>query len=156
LACKRAVSGNNQAHLKVKSRPRQSLGGFYPVFTRPLQRWALTIFETRPRETKGDQGMNRYLIERDIPNVGRLTRAQLKDIAATSNSVLYRLGGKVQWVHSYISADKTFCIYLAESELLVREHSRLAGFPVTKITEVPTVIDPMTGFSSALDAGKAA
>jgi len=100
--------------------------------------------------------MNRYLIERDIPDVGRLTRAQLRDLAATSNSVLYRLGGKVQWVHSYIAADKTFCIYLAESELLVREHSRLAGLPLTKITEVPTVIDPMTGFSSALDAGKAA
>ena len=96
---------------------------------------------------KGDHDRKRYLIERDIPNVGRLTRAQLKDLAATSNSVLYRMGGKVQWVHSYIAADKTFCIYLAESELLVREHSRLAGFPITKITEVPTVIDPMTGFS---------
>jgi hypothetical protein len=156
LACKRAVSGNNQAHLKVKSRLRQSLAGLHSLFTRALQRGAVTIFETRPRETKGNPAMNRYLIERDIPNVGRLTRAQLKDLAATSNSVLYRLGGKVQWVHSYIAADKTFCIYLAESELLVREHSRLAGFPVTKITKVPTVIDPMTGFSSALDAGKAA
>ena len=100
--------------------------------------------------------MKRYLIERDIPNIGRLTRARLKEIAATSNSVLYRLGGKVQWIHSYIADDKTFCIYLAESELLVREHSRLAGFPITRITEVPTVIDPMTGFSSVLDAGKAA
>jgi len=59
-------------------------------------------------------------------------------------------------VHSYIAGDKTFCVYLAESELLVREHSRLAGFPVTKITEVPTVIDPMSGYSSALDAEKAA
>jgi Protein of unknown function (DUF4242) len=107
-------------------------------------------------EAKGDQGMKRYLIERDIPNIGRLTRAQLKDIAATSNSVIYRLGGKVQWVHSYIAGDKTFCVYLAESELLVREHSRLAGFPVTKITEVPTVIDPMSGYSSVLDAEKAA
>jgi hypothetical protein len=100
--------------------------------------------------------MKRYLIERDIPNIGRRTRAQLKEIAATSNSVLYRLAGKIQWVHSYIGGDKSFCIYLAESELIVREHSRLAGFPITKITEVPTVIDPMTGFSSALDAGKAA
>jgi hypothetical protein len=100
--------------------------------------------------------MKRYLIERDIPNIGRLTRAQLKDIAATSNSVIYRLGGKVQWVHSSIAGDKTFCVYLAESELLVRELSRLAGFPVTKITEVPTVIDPMSGYSSALDAEKAA
>jgi hypothetical protein len=100
--------------------------------------------------------MKRYLIERDIPNIGRLTRAPLKEIAATSNSVLYRLAGKIQWVHSYIAGDKTFCVYLAENELLVREHSRLAGFPITKITEVPTVIDPMTGFSSALDTEKAA
>ena len=100
--------------------------------------------------------MNRYLIERDIPNIGRLTRAKLKEIAATSNSVLYRLGGKVQWVHSYIAADKAFCVYLAESELLVREHARLAGFPIARITEVPTVIDPMTGYSSVLDTGKAA
>lgn len=100
--------------------------------------------------------MKRYLIERDIPKIGSCTRAQLKEIAATSNSVIYRMGGKVQWVHSYIASDKTFCVYLAESELLVREHSRLAGFPVTKITEVPTVIDPMTGFSSVLDAGKTA
>jgi len=100
--------------------------------------------------------MKRYLIERDILNIGHLTRAQLKDLAATSNSVIYRLSGKVQWVQSFIAADKSFCIYLAESELLVREHSRLAGFPIARITEVPTVIDPMTGYSSALDADKAA
>ena len=64
--------------------------------------------------------MKRYLIERDILNIGHLTRAQLKDLAATSNSVIYRLSGKVQWVQSFIAADKSFCIYLAESELLVR------------------------------------
>ena len=62
----------------------------------------------------------------------------------------------MQRVHSCIAADKSFCIYLAECERLVREHSRLAGFPITKVTDVPTVIDPMTGFSSVLDAGKAA
>lgn len=90
--------------------------------------------------------MNRYLIERDIPNVGSLTHAQLKDLAATSNNALVKLSGKVQWVQSFIAADRTFCIYLAESEALVREHSRLAGFPITKITEVPTVIGPMTAF----------
>lgn len=100
--------------------------------------------------------MKRYLIERDVPSVSRLTRAQLKELAVTSNSVLYRMGGKVQWLHSYVVADKIFCIYLAESELLVREHARLGGFPVTKITEVTTVIDPMTGFLPASDAGKAA
>jgi Nickel responsive protein SCO4226-like len=90
--------------------------------------------------------IKRYVIERDIPNVGSLSRAQLKDLAATSNGAIAKLSGKVQWVHSYIAADGTFCIYLADSELSVREHSRLAGFPITKVTEAPTVIDPMTAF----------
>ena len=91
--------------------------------------------------------MKRYVIERDIPGVGSLNRAQLKELAATSNGALAKLSGKAQWVHSYIAADGTFCIYLAESEALVREHSRLAGFPITMVTEVPTIIDPMTAYS---------
>ena len=91
--------------------------------------------------------MKRYLIERDIPGVGSLNRGQLKDLAATSNRALAKLSGKVQWVQSFIAADGTFCIYLAENESLVREHSRLAGFPITKVTEVPTIIDPMTPHS---------
>jgi hypothetical protein len=81
--------------------------------------------------------MKRYLIERDIPEVGSLNRAQLKELAVTSNRALAQLSGKVQWVRSFIAADRTFCIYCAETEILVREHSHLAGFPITKITEVP-------------------
>jgi hypothetical protein len=73
--------------------------------------------------------MKRFVIERDIVGVGRL------------------LQGKVQWVQSFIAADKTFCVYLAETEALVREHSRMAGFPIAAVTEAATVIDPMTGFS---------
>ena len=88
--------------------------------------------------------MKRYLIERDIPTVGSLSREQLKGLAATSNDALVKLSGKVQWVHSFIAADRTFCVYLAESEVLVREHSRLAGFPITRVNEVPTVIGRMT------------
>jgi len=91
--------------------------------------------------------MKRYLIERDIPGVGSLSRAELKDLAATSNGAVAKLSGTVQWVQSYIAADGTFCVYLGESEASIREHSRLAGFPITKITEVPTVIDPMTAYS---------
>ena len=91
--------------------------------------------------------MKRYVIERDIPGVGNLNRAQLKELAATSNTALAALSGKVQWVHSYITADKTFCIYLADSEASIHEHGRLSGFPVTRITEARTVIDPMTAFS---------
>jgi hypothetical protein len=91
--------------------------------------------------------MKRYVIERDIPGVGKLGRAQLQGLAATSNAALAKLEGRVQWVQSFIAGDKTFCIYLAGSEALVREHSRLAGFPVTTVTEAPTIIDPMTEFS---------
>jgi hypothetical protein len=91
--------------------------------------------------------MKRYLIERDIPGIGSLTRAQLKSVAAKSNDVLTKLAGKVQWVESFVGADKTFCVYLAENEDLVFEHARIGGFPVTRLNEVPTVISPMTAFS---------
>jgi hypothetical protein len=88
--------------------------------------------------------MKRYVIERNIPGVGGLGRAELKDAAATSNGALAKLPGKVQWEHSYVVDDKTFCIYLAENEAAVQEHARLSGFPANKITEVRTIIDPMT------------
>jgi len=80
--------------------------------------------------------MKRYRIERDIPNVGSLNPLQFKELAATSNSALAKLSGKLRWVQSFIAADRTFCIYLAESEALVREHSRIACFPITRVTEV--------------------
>ncbi len=88
--------------------------------------------------------MKRYLIERNIPAVDRMSPAELKGASATSNAALAKLAGKVQWVQSYVVADKTFCIYLAEKEDLVHEHSRLSGFPANKVTEVRTVIEPMT------------
>lgn len=88
--------------------------------------------------------MKRYVIERDVPGIGGMNRAQLKDAAATSNGALAKLTGKAQWEHSYVAEDKTFCIYLAENEAAVREHAKLSGFPATKITEVRTIIDPMT------------
>jgi hypothetical protein len=88
--------------------------------------------------------MKRYVIERDLPGIGGMNRAQLKDAAATSNNALAKLAGKAQWEHSYIVDNKTFCVYLAESEVAVKEHARLSGFPATRITEVLTVIDPLT------------
>jgi hypothetical protein len=91
--------------------------------------------------------MKRYLIERDIAGIGGMSGAPLKDIAATSNGGLAELAGKVQWVQSFIGADKTFCIYLADSEELVHEHARLTGFPVTRVTEVARVLDPMTPYT---------
>jgi len=91
--------------------------------------------------------MKRYVIERDIPGVGQLAGAELKGAAATSNDALSKLAPKVQWVHSYVTDAKTFCIYLAESEDEIKEHARLSGFPASKITEVKRIIDPITASS---------
>jgi len=91
--------------------------------------------------------MKRYVIERNLPGVGKLDRDQLKAAAATSNDALAKLPGKVQWVQSYVVEDKTFCVYLADSEASVQEHARLSGFPANKVTEVRTIIDPMTALS---------
>jgi len=88
--------------------------------------------------------MKRYVIERDLPGVGGMNREQLKGAATTSNDALAKLSGKAQWQQSFVVADKTFCIYLAESEAAVHEHARLSGFPATKVTEVRAVIDPTT------------
>ncbi len=88
--------------------------------------------------------MKRYVIERDIPNIGQFDRIQFCEAALTSNAALAQLDGQVQWLHSYVVANKTFCIYLSPNEELVHEHARLSGFPVTRITEATAVIDPTT------------
>lgn len=88
--------------------------------------------------------MKRYVIERKIPGVGSLNAQQLRDAATTSNAALAKLAGRAQWVQSFVVADKTFCIYLAEDEAAVQEHSRLSGFPADTVTEVKTIIDPLT------------
>jgi len=90
--------------------------------------------------------LKRYVIEREIPGVGKLSREQLKQTAMTSLEAAAKLYGKIQWEHSYITADKTFCVYLADSEASILEHAQLAGFPANKITEALTVINPMTAF----------
>lgn len=88
--------------------------------------------------------MKKYLIEREIPGVEKLNGEELKGAAATSNAALAQLGPKVQWVQSFVTKDKTFCLYLAEDEEVVREHARLSGFPANRITEVTGMIDPTT------------
>lgn len=88
--------------------------------------------------------MKRYVIEREIPGIGGLSAPQLQATAAKSNEALAKLGGKAQWIHSYVADNKTFCVYLAENEAAVREHARISGFPATKVTEITGVIDPMT------------
>ena len=88
--------------------------------------------------------MKKYVIERNIPKVHCMGPEELKGAAATSNDALAKLSPRVQWLHSYVTPDKTFCIYLAENEERIREHAAKSGFPATRITEVVTVIDPTT------------
>ena len=88
--------------------------------------------------------MRKFIIERDIPGVGSFQSEQLKGAAQKSNLVLLQLGPDIQWVDSFVTADKTFCVYLAKDEAIIRKHSELSGFPANKITEVKTMIDPTT------------
>jgi hypothetical protein len=88
--------------------------------------------------------MKRFVIERDIPQVGSLEREQLREAAKTSNSALRELGPDIQWIESFVAGDKTFCIYLAKDEDIIRRHAEISGFPATKITEVRKIIDPTT------------
>jgi hypothetical protein len=88
--------------------------------------------------------LRRFVIERDIPNVGTFEREQLRGAAAKSNEVLRQLGPDIQWVESYVVADKTFCIYLAKDEAIIRKHAEISGFPATKVSEVRKMIDPTT------------
>jgi hypothetical protein len=89
--------------------------------------------------------MKRFVIERDIPKVGTLEREQLRDAARQSNTALRELGPDIQWIESFVAADKTFCVYLAKDEEIIRRHAEISGFPATKITEVRKIIDPTTG-----------
>ena len=88
--------------------------------------------------------LRRYIIERDIPKVGSLEREQLRGAAAKSNEALHQLGPDIQWVESFVAADKTFCVYFAKDEAIIRKHAEISGFPATKITEIRTMIDPTT------------
>ena len=88
--------------------------------------------------------LNRYVIERDMPGVGLNDEAGLCDVAKVSNAALRKLAPKVQWEHSYVTENKIFCIYVAEDVNAVKEHARLSGFPITRITLVNAMIDPTT------------
>jgi len=88
--------------------------------------------------------LRKYIIERDIPAIGTFEREQLRGAAAKSNEVLKQLGPDIQWRESYVAGDKTFCVYLARDESIIRKHAEMSGFPATKITEVRRIIDPTT------------
>ncbi|MDX1575775.1 MAG: DUF4242 domain-containing protein [Kiloniellales bacterium] len=88
--------------------------------------------------------MRRFVIEREIPEVGTFEREQLRGAAAKSNEVLAQLAPDIQWQHSYVAGDRTFCIYLAKDEDVIRRHAEISGFPATRIYEVGKMIDPTT------------
>jgi len=88
--------------------------------------------------------MPKYVIERDLPGAGKLTPAELHAISATSCGVLRDLGPSIQWVHSYVTGDKVYCIYNAPNEALVREHAKQGGFPANRVSQVTSIIDPTT------------
>ena len=88
--------------------------------------------------------MKKYMIEREIPKVGSLEREQLREAATKSNGALRQIGPDIQWLESFVAADKTFCVYLAKDESLIHRHAELSGFPATKVTEIGKMIDPST------------
>jgi hypothetical protein len=88
--------------------------------------------------------MKTYLIERDIPDAGKLTPEQLKGISQKSCTVLKEMGPRIQWIRSYVTGNKIYCIYKAENEDLIREHARKGGFPANSIIEISSVISPAT------------
>ncbi|MCC8364275.1 DUF4242 domain-containing protein [Lysobacter sp. A6] len=88
--------------------------------------------------------MPKYLIEREVPGAGQLTPMELQSLARRSVGVLRQLGPDIQWVESYITGNNLYCVYVAPDEEMVREHGRLGGFPVNRVTQVSQIIDPTT------------
>jgi Nickel responsive protein SCO4226-like len=93
---------------------------------------------------KNTTEMKTYVIEREIPNAGKLTPEQLKAISQTSCNVLKEMGPRIQWIQSYVTGNKIYCIYKAENEELIREHAKKGGFPANSIVQVSSVISPAT------------
>lgn len=88
--------------------------------------------------------MPKYLIEREIPGAGNLSPQDLQGISEKSCNVLRNLGPEILWVQSYVTGDKIYCVYIAPSEELIREHAKQGGFPANSISEIKTIIDPTT------------
>jgi hypothetical protein len=109
-------------------------------YTSMSQKTAVTANSNTTKKTE----MKTYLIEREIPGAGKLTAEQLKGISQTSCSVLKEMGPKIQWIQSYVTGNKIYCIYKAENEDLIREHAKKGGFPANAIIEVSSVISPAT------------
>jgi hypothetical protein len=94
--------------------------------------------------SRAPASLSKYVIERDLPGAGNLTVAELQAIARKSNGVLAEMGPSIQWVESYVTGDKIYCVYRAESEEAIRKHAASGGFPADRVVRVVTVIDPTT------------
>ena len=88
--------------------------------------------------------MPKFVIERDLPGAGKLSEADLKGVSAKSCGVLSKMGPSIQWIESYVTDDKIYCIYIAPDESAIKEHARQGGFPANRVSEVRTIIDPTT------------
>jgi Protein of unknown function (DUF4242) len=97
--------------------------------------------------------MPKYVIEREIPGAGNLTAEQLQGISQTSCGVLQKLGPQIQWVESYVTGDKIYCVYISPNEEMIREHASQGGFPANRISEIKSVIDPTTAEEKRQSAG---
>jgi Protein of unknown function (DUF4242) len=91
----------------------------------------------------------KFVIEREIPGAGNLSTDELKAISQTSCGVLQKMGPQIQWVQSYVTSDKVYCVYIAPNEEMIREHARLGGFPANRISQVKAIIDPTTADEAA-------
>ena len=89
--------------------------------------------------------MPKYIIERNIPGASKLSQQELQAISQKSCVVLNKMGAQIQWIQSYVAGDKIYCIYIAPSEQIVREHAKQGGFPANIVSEVKSIIDPITG-----------
>jgi len=88
--------------------------------------------------------MPKFLIEREIPGAGNLSPQELQSISQTSCGVLQKMGPQIQWLQSYVTGDKIYCVYIAPNEEMIREHASLGGFPANRVSEIKSVIDPTT------------
>lgn len=97
--------------------------------------------------------MPKYLIEREIPGAGSLSVAQLQEVAQTSCNVLKEMGPQIQWLESYVTGDKVYCVYISPNEDMIREHAKKGGFPANRISEIKSIIDPTTSEEKSRSAG---
>lgn len=111
-------------------------------FAVPLSGMAQAVYEWQMTRSVT---MPQYVIERDLPGAGRLSAGELQAISRKSNEVLREMGAEIQWVQSYVTADKIYCVYRAESEDAIRRHAKAGGFPANNISRVSVMIDPGTG-----------